>query len=200
MKTFATTCMASLLLMPVLASAHAKLLESMPAKDSVLTPAPTEIRLRFNESARLTALSIRNRSATAPTKLVPLPKAAAARFTVALPTLAPGVYTVTYRVMGDDSHVMSGSFGFSITAAPATIPIAATSNLTDGEVRRIDKDAGTITLRHGAILNLGMPGMTMVFALKDRSMLTTLAVGNKVKFHAERANGKLVITELTLEK
>jgi Cu(I)/Ag(I) efflux system protein CusF len=68
----------------------------------------------------------------------------------------------------------------------------------DGEVRKIDKEAGKLTLEHAEIRNLGMPGMTMVFVVKDKTMLDKLQPGDKVKSQVQRAlvNGAYVVTQL----
>jgi Cu/Ag efflux protein CusF len=74
---------------------------------------------------------------------------------------------------------------------------AATSvELTDGEVRKIDREAGKITLRHGELKNLGMPPMSMVFRVKDAAMLDQAKVGDKVRFAAERVNGAVTVVQL----
>jgi Cu(I)/Ag(I) efflux system periplasmic protein CusF len=67
---------------------------------------------------------------------------------------------------------------------------------TDGEVRRIDKAQSKITLKHGEIKNLDMPPMTMVFRLKDPKLLGSVAVGDKVKFAAEKIDGDYVVTQI----
>jgi Cu/Ag efflux protein CusF len=82
-----------------------------------------------------------------------------------------------------------------VTLAQATVPTA-----TDGEVRKVDKHAGKITLKHGEIKNLDMPGMTMVFAVSDKSMLDNLRPGDKVKFKAINDSGRLMLTEIQLVK
>ncbi|WP_424196665.1 copper-binding protein (plasmid) [Ampullimonas aquatilis] len=69
-------------------------------------------------------------------------------------------------------------------------------SMTDGEVKKIDKDTGKITLKHGEIKNLDMPGMTMVFTVKDKSLLDKVQPGDKVKFHAISDNGKLMVTDV----
>lgn len=74
------------------------------------------------------------------------------------------------------------------TLAPAAAP------RTEGEVRRIDKDRGRITLRHGRIENLDMPPMTMVFTVEDKRMLETLQPGDKLRFTAEKKNGVFTVT------
>ncbi len=72
----------------------------------------------------------------------------------------------------------------------------STGAMTDGEVRKVDKENSNITLRHGEIKNLEMPGMTMVFQVKDPAMLDLVKQGDKVLFKAEKANGALVVTEI----
>jgi Cu/Ag efflux protein CusF len=67
----------------------------------------------------------------------------------------------------------------------------------EGEVRKIDKAQAKITLRHGEIKHLEMPPMTMVFRAKDVKMLETVAVGDKVKFAAEKdGSGNYVVTQI----
>ena len=41
-----------------------------------------------------------------------------------------------------------------------------------------------------------MPGMTMVFQVKDPAMLTTVKTGDKVRFKAEKSGGAMVVTEI----
>lgn len=68
--------------------------------------------------------------------------------------------------------------------------------LTDGEVRRVDKENGRITVRHGPLAHLEMPAMTMVFRVKDPALLDKIKVGDKIRFRAEKQQGALVITEV----
>ncbi len=82
---------------------------------------------------------------------------------------------------------------------PVTIVAAAgtpVKDMTDGEVRKIDKDSQKITLKHGEIKNLGMPGMTMVFKVKEASALDAVQVGSKVRFVADKVDGALVVTAI----
>ena len=85
------------------------------------------------------------------------------------------------------------------TAASGTMPMS-TGAMTDGEVRKIDKENKKITLKHGEIKNLEMPGMTMVFQVKDPAMLDSVKTGDKVMFKAEKANGAMVVTEIQAVK
>ena len=73
---------------------------------------------------------------------------------------------------------------------------AATSDLSEGEIRKVDKDNRRLTIRHGPLRNLDMPGMTMVFGVSEDAMLDTAEVGARVRFQAEKINGKLVVTRL----
>ncbi len=68
--------------------------------------------------------------------------------------------------------------------------------MSDGEVRKIDKEQGKITLKHGELPNLGMPSMTMVFKVKDPAMLDKLNVGDSVQFVADRVDGALTVTAI----
>lgn len=79
-------------------------------------------------------------------------------------------------------------------AAGATAQSAG--DMSDGEVRRVDKDAKKITVRHGPLANLDMPAMTMVFQVKDPAMLDRVKAGDKVKFVAEKVGGAFTITKI----
>lgn len=84
---------------------------------------------------------------------------------------------------------------------PERVVVAqADASMTEGEVRKIDKEARKITLKHGEIKNLQMPRMTMVFEVKDPSILDSVKTGDKVRFMAEDMNGSLVVTRLELAK
>jgi len=74
--------------------------------------------------------------------------------------------------------------------------MAAPADMADGEIRKVDKDTKKITIKHGEIKNLDMPGMTMVFQIKDPSILDKVKTGDKVRFKAEKANGAIVVTEI----
>ena len=83
-------------------------------------------------------------------------------------------------------------------AQPVTPPAAQASAMSDGVVRKIDSANGKITLKHGPIVNLDMPGMTMVFRVQPPELLNTVKVGDTVKFHAESVNGTFTVTEIRL--
>lgn len=103
-------------------------------------------------------------------------------------------------------HFEAGMVGKVVVAAnranaaePQQKPIAGTAAqgpLTTGEVRKVDKDAQKITIRHGAIENLDMPAHTMVFQVQDPAVLDQVKVGDKVKFRAEKIGGQFTVTKL----
>ena len=70
------------------------------------------------------------------------------------------------------------------------------ATLSDGEVRKVDKDAKKITIKHGPLQNLDMPAMTMVFQVRDPAMLAQVKAGDKVRFQAEKVGGAFTITRL----
>ena len=82
---------------------------------------------------------------------------------------------------------------FAQTVAPV-IDKVALKDAAEGEVRKVDKEAKKITLKHGPIKNLDMPGMTMVFQVKDAALLDKLAAGDKIIFTAEQDKGAMVVT------
>lgn len=67
----------------------------------------------------------------------------------------------------------------------------------DGEVTALDKAQGRITLKHGEIRNLDMPPMRMVFRVKDPKMLEGIAVGDRIKFAADKVGGQYVVTAIS---
>ena len=71
---------------------------------------------------------------------------------------------------------------------------AAGAALTEGEIRKVDKGAGKITIKHEPLKNLDMPAMTMVFQVKDPAMLDQVKVGDKVNFTADKINGAYTVT------
>lgn len=79
-------------------------------------------------------------------------------------------------------------------ASNASVPAAA--EWAEAEVRRVDREARKVTLRHGPIRNLDMPPMTMVFQVADDALLARLREGGKVRFVAEKRAGAYVVTQV----
>ena len=91
-------------------------------------------------------------------------------------------------------HPVCGQTGAATGERPATVQTR--TDLTAGEVRRVDKATGRVTIRHERIVNLNMPPMTMVFRVADKGMLNTLRPGDRIHFRAEENNGALTLTEI----
>jgi len=73
--------------------------------------------------------------------------------------------------------------------------------LSDGEIRKVDKAGKKLTIKHGPLLNIDMPAMTMAFQVKDPKMLDQVKAGDKVKFEAEMLpGGKTVVTRIEVVK
>jgi Cu(I)/Ag(I) efflux system protein CusF len=81
-------------------------------------------------------------------------------------------------------------------AAPATADKASAAELSDGEVRKVDKDNKKITLKHGPIKSMDMPPMTMVFQVSDPALLDKVQAGDKIRFVAIDNAGKLTVTRI----
>ena len=105
-----------------------------------------------------------------------------------LKTLIAGLFIALLTPLGalaDDAH-----------HKPAAAAAASAGEMTDGEVRKIDLEAGKVTLKHADIKSLDMPAMTMVFAVKDKAILGKLKTGDKVKFKVVNDGGKFTVTEI----
>ena len=77
---------------------------------------------------------------------------------------------------------------------------APAAPLTAGEVKKVDREARKLTIKHGPIENLKMPPMTMVFRVKDPAMLDGLQAGTHIRFHAEEAEGGYLVTRIQKAK
>ena len=71
-------------------------------------------------------------------------------------------------------------------------------HLADGEIKKVNRDSKKMTIKHGDIKSLDMPGMTMVFQIRDTSLLETFKAGDKVKFVIEKLDGAFVVTSMQL--
>jgi Cu/Ag efflux protein CusF len=101
-------------------------------------------------------------------------------FGLAAAILGPAVYA-------DDAHHAK---------KPGAGATQSSSAMAEGEVRKVDKDAKKITIKHGPLQSLDMPAMTMVFQVKDPAMLEQVKVGDKIKFDAEKVGGAFTVTKI----
>jgi Cu(I)/Ag(I) efflux system periplasmic protein CusF len=83
-----------------------------------------------------------------------------------------------------------------LTTLAATSALAQTTDMSSGEIRKVDKSSSKITIKHGELKNLDMPPMTMVFQVRDPALLEKAKKGDKVRFVAEEKDGALIVTAL----
>ncbi|MDT3707188.1 MAG: copper-binding protein [Thiobacillus sp.] len=74
------------------------------------------------------------------------------------------------------------------------------TTLSEGVVRKVDKAQGKLTLKHGPLENLDMPGMTMVFRVQDTRWLDQVKPGDAIRFRADRTSGTFIVTTLEVVK
>lgn len=106
-------------------------------------------------------------------------------------TLLAILLTVSAPIMAAD-HQHEPMSDIKVTG----ITDQVSANKTMAEVRKVSLEQGTVTLKHGDIKNLDMPGMTMVFPVKDKSQLKTIQIGDHVLFTAERIKDEIVVTSI----
>lgn len=118
-------------------------------------------------------------------------------------TLSAAVIPVLFVVTAlgaNQVFAQAGHAGHHRGHAPASpAPIAAqaeATGLSEGTVRRINAEAGSVTIAHGPLANLDMPPMTMSFRMSGQASLEGLAVGDKVRFAAGKDGDEFVVTEI----
>lgn len=90
----------------------------------------------------------------------------------------------------------SGSYAAGDTSIDNAAGAASTESgkaMSSGVVKKVDKGAGKVTIRHGPLVNLGMPKMTMVFRVRDPAMLDRLKEGDRILFVAEKVDGAFTV-------
>ena len=115
------------------------------------------------------------------------------------------LFAISALVLGTTSTFAASHAGAPMakeeakTAAPAA-GATASADMAEGEIRKVDMENKKITIKHGEIKNLEMPGMTMVFQVKDAAMLDKVKTGDKVRFKAEKSGGAIVVTDMEMAK
>ena len=104
-------------------------------------------------------------------------------FLAVLAFVASAPFAMSVQAQAMDHSKMSGM------NMPSMKMDGMPASMTEGEVRKIDKETKKITLKHGEIKNLEMPPMTMVFRVADASVVGDLKPGDKVRFRAEQVSG-----------
>lgn len=111
---------------------------------------------------------------------------------------ALGVAVAAGNHAGDHGHGHGdgGEEMVQVGREPAPAETSLRTPLIEGEIKKIDLDNGKVTIKHGDIVHLDMPGMTMVFTVQDKRMLSNLKPGNKVKFMVANEGGKMRVTDI----
>lgn len=156
------------------AAAHDELISTQPAADAVLSTAPTSVGLEF--SADVLAISPTVVLA-GPGGEVPLeaPSVDGTRVSVPVPAdLAPGAYTVIWRVVSADGHPAQGTFAFSLAApvaaatpthATTTTPTAtATATEVAPSATSTEQSAGSTSGVSGPAIAIGAGLLLLVIA------------------------------------
>ena len=86
--------------------------------------------------------------------------------------------------------------GMKMDAGATNASTPTSAALTDAVVKKVDPASGMVTLKHGALTNVGMPPMTMAFKVKDVAMVKQVREGDKVKVRIENVNGTMTIVKL----
>ena len=84
----------------------------------------------------------------------------------------------------------------AVSAATLAAVALAAAPMAEGEVRKVDAKAKSITLKHGPIPSVGMGAMTMTFPVKDAAQLAKIKAGDRVKFSAEKVGDEIVVTAI----
>lgn len=94
--------------------AHAHLKKAVPADGAVVGASPSSVVLSFSEPATLTACWIQKGRGPRQ-KVTGLATTPAPQISVPLPTLEAGTYVLSWRVVGDDGHVLPGQIHFTVS-------------------------------------------------------------------------------------
>jgi Cu/Ag efflux protein CusF len=108
---------------------------------------------------------------------------------LALCLLAPALATSPLAYAQTDPNMKMPMQGAASAAKGSMV-------LTDGVVQSVDGASGVVTLKHGEIVNMKMPAMTMSFGVADKTMLEHLKPGDKVKFHVEMLKNAPTVTRI----
>lgn len=99
---------------------------------------------------------------------------------------------MSYRHPSIVPAVLAGLTGLVACVAPAHAQEAQAS----GEVRRVNADEGKITIKHGAIADLELPAMSLVYRAEP-TLLQGIQPGDKITFTAKREGNRYVVTKIS---
>ncbi len=95
---------------------------------------------------------------------------------------------------------MAQSHGHTGHGPAVQVAQAKTPTPTRAEVRKVDKAAKKITLRHERIENLDMDAMTMVFQVQDPALLDKVQAGDQVRFTVDQIRGAYTVLSIEAVK
>ncbi len=96
---------------------------------------------------------------------------------------------------GAHAQAMNHDAMEKMNPASSTGKAMGMASMTDGVVTKIDRTAGTVTLRHAEVKSVGMPAMTMAYKAKDPALLDKIAAGDKVAFSLEQQPDKKYLVD-----
>ena len=136
--------------------AHAVLVESTPADGAVLESAPDRVMLRFNEPIRVISLRLIDEGGQT-TPLAQGPQSTPDRVEVPLPSLSPGSYVVSWRLLSVDGHPVGGSVFFTLGTAQR--------HADAGEMVRVAETPAGLRMAHLVIRALTYAGALLASGL-----------------------------------
>ena len=105
---------------------------------------------------------------------------------------------IAISTLGTFSAQAAGEHAGHAMAVPANA--SAEMQMVDGQVKKVDKTAGKVTLSHGPLTNLNMPAMSMVFKVSNAAWLDQMKAGDKIRFMADNVNGAITIVHFEAAK
>jgi len=119
--------------------------------------------------------------------------------TIVVLALSASVSVVPLYAAAQQGRMDHGSMVQGAAGQPGMMQTQS-GDMADGEIRKVDKDAGKLTIKHGPIPSMDMPPMTMVYRVKDPAMLDQVKPGDRVKFSMESIGGQYTVTRLGTAK
>lgn len=107
------------LALPLPVFAHAIMVKSQPVKDAVISESPKQVDVWFNDkvgSEHKALAVIDSKGNRMDNQDVTQELMDASHLYATLQPLVPGTYTVRYRVVSADTHIVTGKFQFSVKA------------------------------------------------------------------------------------
>jgi Cu(I)/Ag(I) efflux system protein CusF len=108
--------------------------------------------------------------------------------------------SVAFAQNADHGTNHAPSMSIAQNSAASNSASGEASAMSEGEIKKVDKETGKVTIKHSALKNIDMPAMTMVFRAKDASMLDQVKAGDKVSFVAEKVGGQFTVTQIEVKK